>query len=55
MGRKNFETWLQHRNKSQEEEVDKCPEDLLVTMDPELLNHWLSVFLVETRKVSGEP
>ncbi len=37
-----FETWLQDRNRSQEDEVDKCLEDLLVTMD-----HWLSVFLVE--------
>ena len=38
-----------------EDEFDKCPEDLLVKMDPEQLNHWLSIFIVETRKVTGEP
>ncbi len=24
-------------------------------MDPEQLNHWLSVFVVETRQTTGEP
>ncbi|XP_064384924.1 zinc finger MYM-type protein 2-like isoform X2 [Halichondria panicea] len=38
-----------------EDEFNKCPEDLLVKMDPEQLNHWLSIFIVETRKVTGEP
>ena len=37
-----FETWLQDRNRSQEDEVDKCYKLktyalMLVTMDPELL------------------
>ena len=50
---RNLTTWMQHRNTSQS--GDKCPEDLLQTMDPQQLNHWLSVFVVETRKVNGEP
>ncbi len=42
-----------YRNRSQEDEVDEGLEDLLVTMDPEQLNHWISLFFVETRKVTG--
>ena len=50
---RNQTTWMHNRNTSQK--GDKCPEDLLQTMDPEQLNHWLWVFVVETRKVNGEP
>ena len=51
--RSSFKSWLQHRNS--QEDIEKCPEDLLEQMDSKQLNHWLSVFLVETRKVDGEP
>ena len=49
---KNFTTWMTQRNSQQD--LDKCPEDLLLNMDPKQLNHWLSAFIVETRKVTGE-
>ena len=43
------------KQRNSQEDLDKCPEDLLLNMDPKQLNHWLSAFIVETRKVTGEP
>ena len=50
---KYFTTWMKQRNS--QEDLDQCPEDLLLNMVPKQLNHWLSAFIVETRKVTGEP
>lgn len=50
----NFNSWLQHKNSTSAGE--KCPENLLVDMEPCLLNKWLSVYMyiAETRKTNGE-
>ena len=47
----NFYSWLQQRSKQQPE--DPCPTDILLTKEPELLNKWLSLFVLETRKLDG--
>ena len=49
----NFHSWMENRNSRPE--AEKCPEDLLLQMEPNLLKKWLSVFVAETRKVNGEP
>ena len=48
---KNFHSWLQQRNMQQPE--DPCPTDVLLTKDPALLSKWLSLFVLETRKLDG--
>ena len=40
---------------NEHEDNDQIPEDILENMDPQALNKWLSVFIVEARKVNGEP
>ena len=49
---RNFHCWLKNRNS--QDQLEKCPENLLEEMDTKKLNYWLAVFLVETRKVTGE-
>ena len=43
--------WLNEHNKRPEVEV--CPEDFIEKDDPELLNKWLSLFVIEVRKADG--
>ncbi len=38
----------------QQDQLEKCPQNLLEEMDSKKLNYWLAVFLVETRMVTGE-
>ena len=47
----NFQSWLQQYNKQQPE--DPCPADVLLTKEPDLLSKWLSLFVLETRKLDG--
>ena len=47
----NFYSRLQQRSKQQPE--DPCPTDILLTKEPELLNKWLSLFVLETRKLDA--
>ena len=49
---KNFNLWLKSRNDANPE--NPVPEDILTSSDPDLLNHHLSQFVVETRKANGE-
>ena len=35
--------------------ANPVPEDILMSSDPELLNHHLSQYVVETCKANGEP
>ncbi len=49
---RNFHCLLKNRNS--QDQLEKCPENLLEEMDTKKLNYWLAVFLVETRKVTGE-
>ena len=44
---------MESRNK--QPDTEKCPDSLLLQMDPVLLNKWLSIFVAETRKVNGDP
>ena len=48
----NFSSWLEYNNSTVDGE--KCPPNLLEDMTPVLLNKWLSVYIVETRKTNGE-
>ena len=47
----NFEAWREWHNKSNP--GDPVPADLLCLNDSILLNKWLSLYVVETRKVDG--
>ena len=47
-----FRTWREQRN---EHEDDKCPETLLEEPQVELLNFWLSRFVMEARREDGKP
>ena len=49
---KNFNTWKDHHNSFSGE---KCLDDLLEEANPELLNKWLSTFIMETRREDGQP
>ena len=49
---KNFNPWLKSRNDANPE--NPVPEDILTSSDPDLLNHHLSQFVVETCKANGE-
>ena len=44
--------WLQECNKREDVE-EHCPEDFLERDDAELLNKWLSLFVIELRKADG--
>ena len=44
----NFYSWMRHRNSTAKTATDKCP-------DPKMLNKWLSAYITETRKVTGNP
>lgn len=46
-----FACWLTQRN--ERSTSDKCPEDILLTNDRDLLCKWLCVFASETRKEDG--
>ena len=50
----NFSSWMAHRN-SRPGPIEKCPEDVLKSKDPELLSKWIGTFAAETRKTNGEP
>ncbi len=49
---RTFHCWLNNRNS--QDQLEKCPQNLLEEMDSKKLNYWLALFLVETRKVTGE-
>ena len=49
---RNFESGQQWRRKHSP--VDPVPDDLLECNDPTLLNKWLSLYMMETRRVDGE-
>ena len=51
----NFYSWKRHRNSTAKTDADKCPETILEDMDPKMLNRWLSAYIAEMRKVSGDP
>ena len=50
---RTFRNWMKEHN--EHEDNDQIPENILENMDPQALNKWLSVFIVEARKVNGEP
>ena len=50
---KNFEDWA--KNRREREPSDPVPEDLLKCTDPEVINTWLSRFVLETRQKNGQP
>ena len=45
-----FNQWLVEHNDVAE---TKCPPDMLLTKDPDVLAHWLCVFISEIRKTDG--
>ena len=45
-----FNQWLVEYNDVAE---TKCPPDILLTKDPDVLAHWLCVFISEIRKTDG--
>ena len=47
-----FKAWLSERNTHSKE---LCPDDVLVLDDAVLLNKWLSLFVMEVRKLDGSP
>ena len=47
-----FRAWREQRN---ERKDDKCPETLLEEPQVELLNFWLSRFVMEARGEDGKP
>ena len=49
---KIFNLWLKSRNDVNPE--NPVPEDILTSSDPDLLNHHLSQYVVETRQANGE-
>ena len=49
----NFQSWVEQRNSS--EAADTCPADLLEKAEPHQLDKWLSLYVIENRKVNGEP
>ena len=51
----SFYSWMRHRNSKVNTDSDKCPETILDDMDPIILNKWLSAYIAETKKVSGDP
>ena len=53
----NFESWRESRNSRAGDVPDSelVPANCLQSSDSNLLNKWLSVFVVETRKQDGEP
>ena len=48
----NFEAWMKSRNLSCPD--NPVPEDILTCSDPEILNLYLSRFVIETRKANGD-
>ena len=52
---RTFRNWMKEHNERVIEEDDEIPEDILESMNPQVLNKWLSVFIVEARKVNCEP
>ena len=48
---KAFTSWISERN--QRSQGETCPEDILDRNDSELLNKWLSVFVLEVRRENG--
>ena len=47
-----FNSWREERNKRS---LEQCPENLLREPNAELLNFWLSRFVVEVRREDGKP
>ena len=47
---KTFAAWREYHNG---DFGDKCPDDLLKTADPKLLDKWLSTFIVQIRRADG--
>ena len=45
--------WLQQRNSSSSASEEACPEDILSSNDPSLLDKWLSLFTIEVRRKDG--
>ena len=43
----NFMAWMTNRNKLVSAESEKCPENLLESKDPTLLNKWLGAFVLK--------
>lgn len=53
---KNFNDWLMARNNKNEGNLsEQVPENLLESSDPVVLCRWLSLFVAETRKQTGQP
>ncbi len=50
---RTFKHWVTEHNNNEKE--NKIPEDILEKMEHKTLKKWLAVFLVEVRKVSGQP
>ena len=44
-----FQEWQKQRD------GDQCPSDLLESPSAEKLNYWLSCFVIECRRVDGQP
>ncbi len=49
---RNFHCWLNNRNS--QDQLEKCPQNLLEDMDSKKLNYWLAVFLVRPEERSLE-
>ena len=52
---RNFTDWVQHRNADSDNSSKKrVPNNLLDSCSADDLNHWLSLYVVETRNKKGE-
>ena len=49
---RTFQAWMMPQNGSHC--GDKCPDNILSTDDPDLLQKWLIRFLIEAKKANGE-
>ena len=49
---RTFNSWMEWRNQSKPKNT--VPQDILSCTDPQILSKWLSLFIIEARKKSGE-
>ena len=51
---RNFEAWRTWRNNTATDSSSQVPNDLLTCNDAGALNHWLSLFVIETKRNDGK-
>ena len=51
---RNFEVWRTWRNNGATDSSSQVPSDLLTCNDARALNHWLSLFVIETKRSDGK-